>query len=299
MAPHLLSIPGEIRNMIYEYALTENDGVCYREDAQGVAWACTYHFGEDVANAADIRDDTIHNSKSDGPEFVQPSESAVIDPEKPHGLASIEPGNFIIVNQLQFVCRQLRNETKGLVLRCNTITFAERIYSQSSKRCADFVQTLPAKYKPYIHTLIVKHFGGVKSAAWPTFTGFCFENPNSEIRVETYKATHNPIRVIIAARMYEHVLQKRIPLLDSMSSTAKANIEQISNDYFSRIRNEAPVYVSPKNLRVFPRPGPFDEVKFIRDAEQSRITKELVVPGLKGGMDTFVALAKDFVENGW
>jgi hypothetical protein len=70
MAPHLLSIPGEIRNMIYEYALTEDDGICYCEDAQGVAWACTYHIGEDIASDADIREDTTRHSESDGQESV-------------------------------------------------------------------------------------------------------------------------------------------------------------------------------------------------------------------------------------
>jgi hypothetical protein len=36
MAPHLLSVSGAIRNMIYEYVFTEDDGVCYLKDAQGV-----------------------------------------------------------------------------------------------------------------------------------------------------------------------------------------------------------------------------------------------------------------------
>jgi hypothetical protein len=37
---HLTTLPAEIRDLIYEYALTETDGVCCREDENGVVWLC-------------------------------------------------------------------------------------------------------------------------------------------------------------------------------------------------------------------------------------------------------------------
>ncbi|KAF2023930.1 hypothetical protein EK21DRAFT_118304 [Setomelanomma holmii] len=46
MALHLLRLPGEIRNKIYEYALIETEGVCYRE-GNGVGWLCIYHAADD------------------------------------------------------------------------------------------------------------------------------------------------------------------------------------------------------------------------------------------------------------
>jgi hypothetical protein len=42
MALHLLTLPGEIRNRIFEFALTESEGVNYREDERGVGWLCLY-----------------------------------------------------------------------------------------------------------------------------------------------------------------------------------------------------------------------------------------------------------------
>lgn len=42
MALHLLTLPGEIRNKIYEFAITESEGVNYREDERDVGWLCLY-----------------------------------------------------------------------------------------------------------------------------------------------------------------------------------------------------------------------------------------------------------------
>jgi hypothetical protein len=153
MAPHLLSLSGEIRNTIYEFALTEDDGICYGEDAGGVDWLRTYHIGkyiksedsfedelefddddlddEDFGDAAftnaactiaafankvfddedfddeDFGDATAKGMRkaitpcpeSDGQECLPSDETT--NPEKPNGTASIEPGNYIVSNQLQ------------------------------------------------------------------------------------------------------------------------------------------------------------------------------------------------------
>ncbi|KAF2244819.1 hypothetical protein BU26DRAFT_522567 [Trematosphaeria pertusa] len=45
MAPPLLRLPGELRNTIYEYALTEPRGIYYCEDKNGVGRLC---LGSDV-----------------------------------------------------------------------------------------------------------------------------------------------------------------------------------------------------------------------------------------------------------
>jgi hypothetical protein len=42
MKSRLLQLPGELRNKIFEYALTIDDGICYREDKVGVGWLCLH-----------------------------------------------------------------------------------------------------------------------------------------------------------------------------------------------------------------------------------------------------------------
>lgn len=49
MALPLLTLPEEIRNGIYEFALTKSDGINYREDKRGIGWLCLYErdLGDD------------------------------------------------------------------------------------------------------------------------------------------------------------------------------------------------------------------------------------------------------------
>jgi hypothetical protein len=65
MAPHLLSVSGEIRNMIYEYVLTEDDGVCYREDARGTGWLCRYHIGNDIRSDIGLEEEDSDDENFD------------------------------------------------------------------------------------------------------------------------------------------------------------------------------------------------------------------------------------------
>jgi hypothetical protein len=57
MAPHLLSLSGEIRKTIYEYTLTKDDSVCYRENAHGIGWLCTYRIGNDITSDLGFEED--------------------------------------------------------------------------------------------------------------------------------------------------------------------------------------------------------------------------------------------------
>jgi hypothetical protein len=47
MTPNLPITRGRIYSRIYEYALTKDDGVCYREDGRGHGWVCKYEKEED------------------------------------------------------------------------------------------------------------------------------------------------------------------------------------------------------------------------------------------------------------
>jgi hypothetical protein len=101
-----------------------------------------------------------------------------------------------------------------------------------------------------------------------------------------------------AAKMYEFVLQKRTPLFDSMSSSALAAFRDVGI-FRALMQNMLPSHVSPNNFRIFPQPESFDEVDFIRRAEGHCLVSEIIIPGLEGGLDTLVALGKDFAKDGW
>jgi hypothetical protein len=323
MAPHLLSVSGEIRNMIYEYALTENGGVCYREDARGVGWLCTYQIGKDITSDIGLKEDDsddelfdldvfdedeeaegmreagkIRPLESEVHEFVQPRESAPTEPEKLQGLVIVEPGSYIVTNQLQLVCKQLRNETRGLTLRCNTVTFAESGPGRSSELCTNFVQSLSTNQKSHVKTLVVKQIGGCFKSKFSLLIDFCVENPHVKIRLEDYNITYCPACIVAAAEIYKFVLRKRIPLFESMKTQFLAALRRFGS-FEARMANLLPSHASPDNIRVFPRPEPFDEVEFRSRTMDHDILPICVTPGLERGIDSLVALGKDFVENGW
>jgi hypothetical protein len=144
----------------------------------------------------------------------------------------------------------------------------------------------------------VKHIGGSAKANYPPLITLCVENPHAQIKMEDYNISYRSADMVSAATVYEFVLQKRIPLFDSMSSSALANFNNFGN-FHALMPNLFPSHVSPDNFRIFPRPEPFDEVDFIRRAEGHFLVSALIIPGLEGGIDTLVALGKDFAKNGW
>jgi hypothetical protein len=81
---HLLSLPGELRNMIYGYVLTNPKGLQYRR----------------------------------GSDYVGRLYNPTADAGAPHD-ADHE------TNQCQYVCHELRHETRGIGFRLNELYFKE------------------------------------------------------------------------------------------------------------------------------------------------------------------------------
>jgi hypothetical protein len=94
MSSPLLSLPGELRNMIFKLVLSEADGVEFIEDDSRNGWLCLYVRDRDTAS--------------------------FITPDTP--MHTVKNGR-VIANQLQFICRQLRQEMKTPGISYNTIAF--------------------------------------------------------------------------------------------------------------------------------------------------------------------------------
>jgi hypothetical protein len=188
MARHLLSLPGEIRNLIYEYVLTEKDGICYRKDENGRGRLCIYvpEKGEDDVTCQPIRS-SEQSAHSEQLKFRDKQTSfrqtkgknwltkclllsllngmgARLDGEKVFIRAANygEAGDMhLIANQLQFTCCQLNRETRCLSLPYNTIIFSAHDEGQALDRYMDFLQDLPYKYVRWISTMDIQHYDEV------------------------------------------------------------------------------------------------------------------------------------------
>jgi hypothetical protein len=194
MARHLLRPPREIRNTIYEYVLTEEEGICYRKDESGRGRLCIYvpEKGEDVVTCQPIRSSELsaHSEqltfKDKQTSFLQTKGrnwlnkcffsflldgvGARVDGDKVFIRAANygEAGEmYIIANQLQFTCRQLSRETRCLSLRYNTIIISANDEGQASDRYIDFLQDLPSKYVRWISTIDIQHWDDGKMAYSP------------------------------------------------------------------------------------------------------------------------------------
>ena len=137
----LLRLPGEIRNLIYAYVLSEETRLQYI--------CCTIcNRGSILAPVKDL-DPPHYNS------------TAVSKTKKAHDL---EKGKQLVpplvntskhvhgqddANQLKFVNRQLHQETRGLVIRYNDLKFRNIVHF------AKFLDSCPRFYHAYLRVLEV------------------------------------------------------------------------------------------------------------------------------------------------
>ena len=129
----LLQLPGELRNKIFEYALTIDEGIYYREDKVGVGWLCLHprKFEEDVERLSETPapvgrvqesdDDTPMRKRRKISETNLTTNKPVSDTKKTIHQGPVRVNGHVVANQLQFVNKKLRSETKALVIRHNDV----------------------------------------------------------------------------------------------------------------------------------------------------------------------------------
>jgi hypothetical protein len=179
MAAHLLMIPLELRILICKFALTDPEHVNYRED-ESRNWRLCYqvtareeieriktkkrfqelkaHYGTRSsrpitrAYASKVRD--AHNKRlQDADEEAEDAKAR---------LKILESKDYvwftgqIVMNQLHYVCRQLRHETRGLAAICNPILLTPRDLLRTQDVLENFLRDCPSKVKGQIRTLFIR-----------------------------------------------------------------------------------------------------------------------------------------------
>jgi hypothetical protein len=321
MALHLLSLPAEIRNRIYEYALTEDDGVCYREDDSGKGWLCIYEadFGDDdyivhIPEEPETDDDQsdTHEEPSadesmeyeyfydeDGMEYELSLTDDDMDDEGPvksgrSGLVTnsvgecvvIEEDTYRLANQLQFVCRQLHKETNRLTLRLNKIVFSSP-YGGAFETCVDFLERLTTKSLRNITTIAIKHNDLYNTPPVPQLVPFCWINPMIQIHVHTGNL-YRILSMITLAYHYGGTYGRHNPFREILDAGS-----------WNTIYETGTPIILPKNIRLRFAYGNADKKDILNAIEENAIVQEDILPSLQGGLDDFIEIVQKFVHVGF
>ncbi|KAH7091161.1 hypothetical protein FB567DRAFT_616620 [Paraphoma chrysanthemicola] len=137
-ASPFLRLPGEVRNCIYAYALSEPKGVYHREDADGVSWLCLHDSTTDkpvattnkevITKRGRAKRRKLNNGLLQNVQVDAKSESRDMRVRACDNL-------YIVANQMAFVSHQLRFETKGLGLRYNVLYIFKDSYHDVIQTC--------------------------------------------------------------------------------------------------------------------------------------------------------------------
>ncbi|KAF2640349.1 hypothetical protein P280DRAFT_550121 [Massarina eburnea CBS 473.64] len=246
---HLLRIPGELRNRIYKYALTEPHGIGYVED-----------------NSSESRLVCLTKIKTEDTRTINRN---IVMIERTSFLRK-HPVRQVVANQIQFVNRAFRQETRGLGLKFNVITFFPTLENYAIGVLARFLATCPSEKKDWLRAIVVDRFkqgtsskSRLKSDQNVIFD-FCrtHDKVKVELPVVTLQKNHDNIfletcAVMRLLRNEDHLVSK-LPYI----SYYHLSIHQFMDTSYTKLIKKIFVGDVPRNVQLYPW-GIFDE-EYIR-----------------------------------
>jgi hypothetical protein len=271
---HFLDLPGEIRNIIYEYALSSLNGAQYTQ--------CSRH-GAHVENRDFwlVANDLRHMRNK-------------------HHRAS----NFRELNQLKFVNRQLYRETRALVLRYNDITFNDVV------ALALFLRSCPTSQYQRLRTFNLEHgifrpntlyYTADPEAVEEVFQ-FCRQAPHVLVRnhenipIARAQFLLVAIEVQIAARKSLEMLESVLSTSDGRRKALRSALEKSKLGSLDEVPGNVPA-----NFRVFvPLHTSEDEalLEFRNACLESDKVRNGVLPYVHGGLDHWEGIVRDIIRRG-
>lgn len=272
---YFLRLPGELRNLVYAYALSEPAGLEFRYDSQGIARL--YHFG-----AAKPSPEISSTITDEGLE-AHGGESEMSD-----------------ANQLQYISRDIRRETRGIGIRYNRLTFDNLVNFMA------FLETCPSTHTKHIrHITIDRSLYTKRSQAESVdhvqkrskrrseFFDFCKSNASVTIRnpLKSWRQDDpwfitNTISLQIQFRKHSKLIydfftnEKTQRLLETSFRHAKSRPKDV-----------------PTNMHFYPTDEIFHEDTFRTTVEGNAIIRSLLAD-VDGGIDRWVSVAKEIYKHG-
>ncbi|KAH5325992.1 hypothetical protein HBI12_080990 [Parastagonospora nodorum] len=263
---HLFRLPGELRNYIYEYALTEERPLKVERRSNDTAFKC----------------------------YKQPLAQAGGHHEM--GAFSKSPTDTLVeVNQLRFVNKELHAETRALALRYNNLAF------NSIGDANEFLKNCALSQQAHLHTLTIhctRISGHGNPPAMKSIVQFCRAHPGATVRIKHSCNNPNvPISLMrIASREYR--MRGTHKLLNAIFAPGCGQREAHIESFEAKLKG-AKIRSPPRNFRFFPCITSFDERTFRAGIEEDdELLWWLAYGYIQGGNDSLVRLMKQVIEHG-
>jgi len=247
----------------------------------------------DASNGA-TEEDVARGTRSDGKASTR-------------GNKDEEAGSFnftLIANQLQFVCRQLRNETKCLTLRYNTITFADDRECQAAQDCAVFLQTLPKNHARHLNSVVIQTSNlRERPSALQSIFDFCTEYPQSLVKyyLHPHCTRRDPLYYICFTLSVQYRFGKQFGIFDHGHPALQHICRSLVIPRFSTDGLTTRL-AAPLNFRIFPEFCSLDEAqlreRINHTGSSSPQLNSTLFSDIDGGMEAFVACIREWHANG-
>jgi hypothetical protein len=273
---YFFRLPGELRNLVYAYALSEAVGleICY--DSQGIPRL--YRLG-----AAQRSPDT--------------SAIPIDDTSEAAGGADFYPSD---ANQLQYISRKFRRETRGLGIRYNSLSFDKYTDFLS------FLNTCPFAHAQYIRQITINRslyskrlrddsdeHVDKRSKRRSELFDFCNKNASVTIRnsLKDWRQD-DPWFVLITISLQIQFRGRSKLLYDFFTDQRPRELLEAS---YSNARTRAKEV--PLNVHFYPADKVFHEDIF-RTAVEGNVIMRTLLADVDEGIDRWVSVAKEIYKHG-
>jgi hypothetical protein len=265
MSP-LLSLPGEIRNMIFKLVLSEPDGVEFVKDHSGNGWLCL-----------NVRD-----------------QNAVSVAHPDTAIYTVKNGR-VIANQLQFVCRQLRQETNTFGVLYNTIAFN---YPDPSLISA-FLDGLPSCLQHQPHNLSLRESPHEKGENYCLGLTTIFQKyPRCTLKFHHPQlVSSRPYWILVTSLVLGYTVRNEVSFVKKLSNSV--DVQQLLLEPLGREVDFSTGLFLLRDLAIFPHEDVLNEDEFRAACQEHRIIRDMLIPTLKNGLDDLVVVAREVYTNGF
>jgi hypothetical protein len=205
-----------------------------------------------------------------------------------------------VANQLRFVSKQLRRETRGLGVRFNTITFTAVQHRDIGvyRQFLSFVKELPARQHKHLTTIVLKDRGAFESHSdLEDVNSFCRSNPHVLVKMHKWDARPMELALIDAALRVKQVYRKDPSFVTKITSDLSLQHDMLKD-------NQATTSLLPpmaSNFRFFPMDADdgFDEKAFRRACASNDEFWEFAENTITGGVDAWLPWIREWCKNGF
>ncbi|KAF2244820.1 hypothetical protein BU26DRAFT_522568 [Trematosphaeria pertusa] len=299
---HLFRLPGELRNIIYAYALSEDDGLRCVEGKR-------YLEGERRVEGERGKQMLVSTPKVRAFEVQKAEKTQFGEPGLPLGIGGMikkakKEGMrikyFREANQLQYVNRQLRQETRGFGLRCNDLSFLGDDDATSVERFAKFLDIRTFSHASSAMKRLVRD-----PTAWAKVKGFGINHPGARINIRiphlrlspsfSNRVDHVPLYFLLEITSF--LILARNDTRPDPLSTGMPLMKLLAETHQPKNGRATAYWASvPSNVRFWPHEEVFDEVAF------GEICSAIGAPTLanfRGGLEGMVHLFRRLYREGF